>query len=467
MIRLQLIILVFAVTIVCCVGWAEDWPCWRGATHGGVVAEKSGWPAGWPPRKLWASNVGFGCSSPIIVGGKLYVTGWRGSRKRGAVGVDTLYCIDVASGKELWKQSHACRYQGRLSTGDEGAYGGPSSTPTFDKTTGFIYTISIDGDLICRDTAKGGSLVWKMNFYDKYRVPRRPHVGGGRRDYGYPGSVLIRGDLLLVEVGATSGTVMGLDKNTGRQVWASQYTGPAGHTGGLVPMTVDGSACIAVLTLHNLVVMRIDKGFEGKTVATTKWRTEFACNISTPAVQGNRVLVTSAYNNKAAVMFQVAGGRIKPLWRAKYYSTSGSPLIHRGRVYIIKKSLYCLDAATGKLMWSGGSFGDGSCLATADDKVIAFGNGSARLVDASPTAGKYNELARIHCGLRATCYPHITLSDGVLCAKDRNGTIVCFDTTTRQARALSSLRTRTPVAFKMPKMSDKRPGGGEAAFTVE
>jgi len=448
----------------------EPWPHWRGMTRSGVVAEKSGWPEGWPPKRLWRRSVGYGCTSPIIVGGKLYVMGWSGGRRRrGGGGSDTLYCIDAASGRELWKQSYPCPYQGRLSTGDEGAYGGPSSTPAFDLSTGFIYTLSIDGDLHCRDTRKGGALLWKVNFYDKYKVARRPHVGGGRRDFGYPASVLIRGALLIVEVGAPGGTVMGLDKTSGRKVWASQYTGPAGHTGGLAPITIDGADCIAVLTLRELVVMRVDKGYEGRTVATAKWRTEFGCNIPTPAVEGGKVLVTSAYNNKAAVLFDVAKGRMKPLWRAKYYSTAGSPVIHRGRVYIIKNSINCLDAAGGKRLWSGGSFGDGSCLATADDKIIAFGKGSVRLLDAGPAVLKYRELARLNCGLRAICYPHITLAGGILCAKDRSGAMVCFDTSTRETgktHATTAKPQAAPLDIKMPEMSDAWPGNSAGALFV-
>ena len=465
--KAKILISVIVAAAFASVAGAEDWPRWRGATRSGVVAEKSGWPAGWPPEKLWSRSVGYGCTSPIIVGGKLYVMGWGGGRRRrGGGGSDTLYCIDADSGKELWKQSYPCPYQGRLSTGDEGAYGGPSSTPTFDKFTGLIYTLSVDGDLRCWDARKGGALVWKLNFHDKYKVRRRPHSGGGTRDFGYPTSVLIRGQTLLVEAGAPTGTVMGLDKTSGRQVWASQYNGPAGHTGGLVPITVGGADCIAVLTLRELVVMRVDKGYEGRTVATTKWQTEFSCNIPTPAVSGSRVLVTSAYNNKAAVLFNVAKGRMRPLWRAKYYSTAGSGVIHRGRVYIIKNSIKCLDAAGGKLLWSGGSFGDGSCLVTADDKVIAFGKGSVRLLDAAPTVTTYRELARLDCGLRAICYPHITLAGGVLCAKDRSGAMVCFDTTTRETQATTAKPQAIPPDVKMPRMSDAWPGNTEGALFV-
>ena len=37
-----------------------DWPQWRGPDHNGVTPERSGWPAGWQPKKLWGRNVGAG-----------------------------------------------------------------------------------------------------------------------------------------------------------------------------------------------------------------------------------------------------------------------------------------------------------------------------------------------------------------------------------------------------------------------
>ena len=424
-----------AVCVIVAPARGEDWPHWRGAARTGVTAERSGWPAGWPPKKIWSRRVGPGCTSPIIVDGKLYVMGWRGSRSSPGRGVDTLYCLDAAAGRELWKQSYRCPYQGRVRTGDTSAYGGPSSTPAYDKATGLIYTLSVDGDLRCWNARRGGSLVWKINLYDLYKARQRPLAGGGTRDFGYTSSALVRGDSVLVEVGAAAGLVMAFDKKTGRRRWASQYAGPAGHTGGLVPLTVDGNDCIAVLTLKTVVVMRVDAGHEGQTVATTKWQTEFACNISTPGALADRVLVTSAYNNKAACLYDVSTGRMRQVWKSRYYSTCGSPVIHRGRAYFVRGDVHCLDMAGGRLLWRGGSFGDGSCLMTADDKIIAFGKGSVALIDASPTATMYRELARIDRVVRGTCYPHVTLAGGILCAKDRDGNMVCFDTRRRETGA--------------------------------
>ena len=423
--RVLPIALAAATAVSAAAGAESDWPHWRGPDRTSVTPESSGWPHGWPPKRLWDRNVGKGCSSPILVDGKLYVMGWS----REGRGTDTLFCLDARTGRERWKQSYACPYQGRVRTGDTAAYGGPSSTPSFDGATGWIYTLSTDGDLRCWDAGQQGKLVWSLNLYDKYKAPQRPDVGGGRRDYGYPGSPLILDDLLIVEVGAPDGTVMAFDKKTGTRRWRSEYNGPAGHTGQPVPMTVEGTPCLAVLTLQKLVVMRIDKGHEGTTVGAVPWATEFACNIATPVVAGDRVLVTSAYNHKAATLFQATLGGLRKVWTSKAYTNPSSPVLYRDRVFLVNRALHCVDLATGKVKWHGGGFGNGSCLVTAgDDKVIVFG--SRKLVLAEAQGDSYRELSRLDRVVRGTCYPQVTLSRGILVCKDRNGAMVVFSVRT-------------------------------------
>jgi len=415
--------LTMCLVLASAAAWAADWPHWRGPTRDGITSEPSGWPAGWPPKKLWGRNVGRGCSSPVIIGDRLYVMGWQGDRH--ASGTDTLYCLDARSGADVWKQVYPCRYQGRVRVGDTSAYGGPSSTPSYDAETGWLYTLSTDGDLQCWDTRNGGKRVWGMNLYDAFKAPQRPNVGGGRRDFGYPTSVLIRGDLAIVEVGAKDGTVIAFDKRTAKRRWASQYRKPAGHTGGLVPMTVDGRDCLAVLTLQDLVVMRLDPGHEGETVAATPWATEFACNIGTPAVKGNRVVVSSEYNHSETALFEIGQGA-RRVWLSKKHALAASPVIHGDNVFLIKGPLQCLDLATGKLRWRASDFANGSCLVTVDDKIIAFGARKVALFEANPKGGQARELARIDRVVSGICYPHVTLAQGLLACKDREGNLVVF-----------------------------------------
>jgi len=395
-----------------------DWPHWRGPNRDDVVPEASGWPGGWPPKRLWSASVGKGCSSPILVGGKLYVMGWANN-------TDTLLCLDARTGAELWRQSYRAPRYGRYATGDQGEYSGPSSTPSFDAATGLLYTLSLDGDLHCWDAAKEGKPVWAFNLYDKYKAPQRPSSGGGQRDFGYPTSPLIRGGLLIIEVGAPTGTVMAFDKKTGERRWASEFHGPAGHTGTPVELRVGDVPCLALLTLQHVVVMRLDAGHEGKTVATTPWATEFACNISTPAVAGNRILITSEYNHSVSTLYEATMRGLREVWTSKTHGVSSSPVVFRDRVFLINKPVQCVDLATGKLKWRGGDFTNGSCLVTAaDGKLIVFGSRKLVLLDA--LADGYRELARLDRVVSGTCYPHVTLADGVLCCKDRDGHLVVF-----------------------------------------
>jgi len=233
--------------------------------------------------------------------------------------------------------------------------------------------------------------------------------------------------VVIVEVGSGQGTVMAFDKATGRRRWVSALKGPAGHTAGPVPLTVGGTSSLATLTLTRLVVMRADKGHEGKTLAEYPWRTDYACSLATPAAAGGQVILTSSYSRKRTELVEVSSGRAVKKWQSEYHALLCSPVIHKGRVYLVHRQLYCLDLATGKLLWRGGSFGHGSCLVTAgDDKLIAFGNGRLALVDASPSAGKYRELAQVEKVVPKTCYPHVALAGGIICCKDQAGNMVGF-----------------------------------------
>jgi len=322
---------------------ADDWPQWLGPDHNAVTPESSGYPSGWPPKRLWNKNVGKGCTSPILAGGRLYTMGWSGGGRGNPLGTDAVLCLDARTGAEHWRRTYPCRYQSRIRTGDTSAYGGPSSTPTFDPETGYLYTLSIDGHLCCWDTKRRGAPVWAMNFHEAYKIPQRPDVGRGKRDYGHPGSPLLVGDQVAVEVGDDSGTVMAFDKKTGRL--------------------------------------------------------EVSLN-----------------------------GGIRQRWSVRDHSKVCTPVIYKGRIFTVDGTLKCLDLATGRRVWSGGQFGNGSVLVTAgDDRLIVFGKGTFALLDA--LGGGYRELARVDKLLRGICYPHVTLAGGILAVKDRDGNLICFDTT--------------------------------------
>lgn len=408
-----------------------DWPHWRGAARNGIVAESSHYKGGaWPlGKEAWRLNVGLGSTSPLVVGDNLYTIGWRG-------GSDHVVCLDPATGREKWRQSYRARQYGRHAIGDKGQYSGACATPEYDAATGLLYTLGIDGELNCWDTRRRGAKVWGFNLYDRYKAPQRPQVTNvGHRDYGYTTAPLVQGDALIVEVGAPDGAVMAFDKRTGRRKWASENRDPAGHTGGLAPITVQGVPCVAVVTIKHLLVVRLDAGHEGKTVAQFPWPTDYANNIASASVYGDSVLVTSGYNREAICRVRITLQGAQKVWQQPYHSGVCTPVVYRGHVYWAWRHLYCLDFETGELKWRGSTGGGdpGSCIITGDGRIISWTK-RGRLIlseSADRSPDDYKELARRDAVFRRAAWPHVVLAGGRLFCKDADGNMVCFGLTGR------------------------------------
>lgn len=405
---------------------ADDWPHWRGPNRDDTTAESSRWDDGaWPPGEpAWTAQVGAGGSSPIIAGGRVYTLGWMD-------GVEVVSCLDAATGQVRWRRSYEAPEYGRHHRGDEGQYRGPSSTPELDTETGLLYTLGIDGHLGCWDTRRDGQPVWGTNLYEEFGVGQRPDVGGGVRDYGYTTAPLVYGEWLIVEVGADVGSLIAFDTRTGEVRWASEAADPAGHSGGLVPLEVEGVPCVAVMTLHRLLVVRLDAGHEGETAASLDWQTSYGNSIATPAAQGDSMVLTSGYSQSRTARVRVELGGAEVVWESSRFSKVCSPVVHKEHVYFAWQRLRCLDWETGEQRWEGGSFGnDASLVFTGDGRLVVFGNRRLALCEAagrSPDA--YTELAARTGVGAAECWPHVALADGRIYCRDREGALICFDLT--------------------------------------
>jgi len=403
-----------------------DWPHWRGPARNDVVSEESGWNGtSWPGNVLWQAAVGEGSSSPLVFDGRVYLTGWADNR-------DSVICLDLRTGQEVWRQSYTSPRFGRHAVGDQELYSGTCSTPEFDAHSGVLYTLGIDGALNAWDTRRQGRPLWSLNLYDRYGVPRRPEVAERRktqRDYGYVSSPLVQGDQLIVEVGGPEGNLVAFDKRSGNELWKSENRDEAGHTGGPVPIVVDGVPCVAVLTLRNLLVARIDGAQAGRTVALYPWTTDFGNNIATPAVFEDSVIITSSYNHQAMCRVKVSLAGASKVWENELASGVCSPVIHGNRVYWAWRGVHCVDFETGRELWTGGKVGaEGSCILTGDDRLIVYANkGDLSLVEtAGRSPDKYRELASRAVLSTTEAWPHVVLSDRRLLCRDRSGSVRCL-----------------------------------------
>jgi outer membrane protein assembly factor BamB len=426
-----------------------DWPHWQGPDRTDITRETSGWDEGaWPiGESAWTASVGAGASTPIVVGDRVYTIGW-------ADGDDHLYCLDAATGQVVWEQRYPCPQHGRYATTNRQIWSGPSSTPEYDAETSWLYTLSNDGDLNCWDGNRGGAKVWGCNLFDTYGVQRRPvpAAGGGAEDYGYTTAPLVYGDWVIVEVGDDEGNLMGFDKRTGQRRWVSECKDPAGHTGGLVPMVVEGVPCVVVLTVQRLLVARLDPGLEGRTVATHEWQAAYNNNIPTPAVYGDSVVLTTAHTKRGMARLRISLAGAEVVWDSPNPSQVCSPVIYNGHVYHAWQDVRCLDFETGGLDWKGAQFGaDGSCLVTGDGRLIVFGGKRIGLVETADRSPDACTVLSLRAGVGSpNSWPHVVLAGGRLLARDREGSLSCF--------ALTS--PRSPVSILTFAAQDADPDWG-------
>jgi len=415
----KIIALTCAVWLIAAAAPAADWPHWRGPNRNGTTPEDSGFDkGGWPPEgPAWKANVGGGGTSPIVVGDRVYVMGRSGNQ-------DCVYCLDATDGAVVWKQQYPCPPYGRVSTGDKDAYKAPCSTPEYDTDTKYLYTLSVDGDLNCWDTRADGRKVWGFNLYDKFRVGQRPNTGGGVRDYGYVSSPYVWGELVLVEVGSKEGNVMSFGKRTGgtpvgTPVWKSQNTDPAGHAGGMTPMIVQGIPCLAVLTVHRLNIMRMDKGSEGKTLAAYPFEARFAANLVTPSAWKDLVIL-STHVGPGDDLVHVTPGSARRVQRGPH-SEVGTPIYHDGRVYRCSGSLegWEMTADKSHKLWTGPKLGNGgTAILTGDNKLIAKGRSRVVLCDLSgKTLSEFKSVGG---------WPCVVFANGRVYCKDNDGALQCF-----------------------------------------
>jgi outer membrane protein assembly factor BamB len=379
---------------------AVDWPQWRGINRDGISSEKIS-PASWGkegPKQLWRKDVGTGASSVAVSGGRLYTVGNKG-------GMDVVYCLDAATGAEIWRHSYQ---QARDARQFEG---GPAGTPTVDGDR--VYTLSHEGDLFCLSAASG-KVLWSKNLSRDF--------GGIRQHWGYAGSPLVDGNLLILDAGGSGTSTVALDKTTGAVKWKAGSDG-AGYSSP-VAFNLAGTRCIAVFKEAALVGLNAANGQE---LWRYRWETYADVNAATPIVLDDKIFITSGYGTGCALL-QVRPGKVTQLWGNKNLSSQlASPVLVQGHIYGIhgnvgKGDLRCLELGNGAIKWKQ-KIGGGTLMAASGYLLAMSERGELIVVEASPTS--YREVARAQV-LGGHSWVAPAVANGKIYCKNNQGALVCL-----------------------------------------
>ena len=377
-----------------------DWPQYRGPSRDGISAEK-GWLGTWPangPKVLWKTSVGTGFSSMAVTNGRVFTMGNQGEQ-------DIVFCLDAGSGRVIWKHTYP-------SPKSPNSYeGGPNATPTVDGNA--VYTFSKQGQLFCLD-AESGKAIWSKTAADFNANPP---------GWGYSGSPLVVGNLVIAEYGARGATLVALDKATGDVVWKSGNDGP-GYSSP-VPFNWKGVPYVAGFNAFGLVVYNVA---DGKELYRFPWKTAHDVNAATPIVSGDKVFISSGYNTGCALLQITKDNPV--LWKNRNMRNHfNASVLYDGHIYGFDEAeLKCLDGATGEEVWSQRGLGKGSLMA-ADGKLIVLSE-RGELVIAQASPDRFQELSRAQI-LGGKCWTMPVLSGGRVYARNADGDLVCVDVTGR------------------------------------
>ena len=378
-----------------------EWPMWRGA-KADLISREVGWEFAWPeagPPKLWTANVGIGFSSFSVADGRLYTMGHKD-------GNEIVHCLDAETGKSLWTHSYPCLLVDNLHEG------GPSATPTIDGNR--VYTVSKEGHLFCL-TADRGEVVWLVELQKLLGVPMP--------DWGFSSSPLVLGDMLVLEAGRT----VALNKQSGELIWQTQKYRPG--YGSPTAFEHDGELLIATLNNDALIIVRANTG---ELVDSTPWESSFATVANTPIVTGNRIYISSGYNQGCA-LYELKDRKLKQLYKNKAMRNQmNNSVLAEGFLYGFDGNshvprtvaLVCMEHATGEVRWRELGLGCGS-LMLADGKLIILSD-QGELVTAETTPEAFRPISRAKV-LEGRCWTVPVLAGGRIYCRNAAGDVVALD----------------------------------------
>jgi len=309
---------------------AQDWPQWRGLHRDAKASFQA--PQTWPQTlaRKWKVPIGDGVATPALVGEKLYVFTRQQDK-------EVLRCLNVADGKEIWKDE----YESQGASGPSSSFAGPRSSPAVGE--GKVVTLGVRGVLSCLDAASG-KVLWRKDDF-KGATPR----------FFTSSSPLIVDGLCIAQLGGgDSGALAAYELATGQQKW--KWTGEGPAYASPILMTIDGKKLVIAQTERRLVGVQVADG-------KLAWEVPFAIqgartyNAATPIVDGQTLILSGGGRGTQAFKLQKEGETITAteLWKNPDQSVQfNTPVLKDAWVYGLSQSdvLFCLDKQTGKAAWT-------------------------------------------------------------------------------------------------------------------
>ncbi len=322
---------------------AADWTGFRGPKNLGV-SDETGLPVRWSESEnvVWKTKLpGPGSSIPITHGDRIFLTCYTGYGTDQDGSGDPaqlrrhLLALDRTGGKILWQKEVPARQPEAPFRGQIALHGYASSTP------------ATDGERLYVFFGKSGVFAYALDGQQLWQAD----VGSGTDVWGSASSPVLYKNLVVVNAGVESGSLVALDKQTGTPVWKTPGVKRAWGT----PVLVD------VPGGQPELVMNLPKTVAGYDPDTGKplWTCQGIDDgyICTSVVAKDGVVYAIGGRNNTAVAVK-AGGRgdvtkTHRLWTQKAGANVPSPVLYEGHLYWVNDRgvANCLKADTGEIVY--------------------------------------------------------------------------------------------------------------------
>ncbi len=404
------IALILSILLTGAVCYGDDWPQFRGPTRDGKSVETGllkKWPQG-GPELLWSvDGLGIGFSSVAVADGFVYTTGMINDE-------GFLFASDSA-GNLKWKESYGPEWTR--------SHRGTRTTPTVDGER--IYVFSGTVTLVCFNVKKGEK-IWQIDTLKEF--------DGKNIRWGMSGSPLIDGRKVYCTPGGKKGTIVALDKMTGRTIWATTRLDELSAYSSAILIERGGNRLLINMIQKSVICVNANNG---KLIWREPYVTPSDTGGVTPTYKDGFVYVTSAVEReftRGGVMFELSadGMSVTEKWNDQTLDCGhGGVVLVDGYLYgstfdgIPKGDWVCLDWDSGQVMYKAKWNGNKGSIIYADGMLYCYdeNTGDVALVKPSPKGFEIVSSFRVTQG-DGQHWAHPAISDGRLYIRHGNALMV-------------------------------------------
>lgn len=412
----RIALVVWLTTVSACgvdEGPAGEWPRFRGPEGLGVSADAD-LPESWAPDApniLWKTRIpGHGGSSPVVSGGRIFLTTTYGDEEDGREEVferkrlqRIVLAVDQSSGEILW--------QTRLFGGPKGKihHLNTHATPS-PATDGKFVFVSFDGHLAALDF--DGAIVWDREVESEYYRFSR---------YGAVSSPIVAGRYVVVSrdredaVPDDVGWIAAFDRKTGEEMWRSEWADSCCSYASPLVTELGSRRLILNTTSRGTVAFDLETG-------ERLWKVENGSiqPVPSPVLSGDLLVTPGGVHSRTLTVHRIGTAEDEAtslLWSTrKAVPEMSSPVLYEGRLFTVTDQgvMSAYAAETGDVIWRhrlDAGWAYRASLVAGEGKVYVVSDSGKTDIMRADTP-KYRSLGVSDIGERALSSPAI--AGGVL-----------------------------------------------------